>query len=91
MNNAELADRIAAATGGTKADARRNADAVLAAIADAVAAGEEVSLNGFGKFKVKDVPAREGRNPATGAAMTIAAARKLSFAPAKALKDKVNR
>ena len=91
MNNAELADRIAAATGATKADARRNADAVLAAIADAVAAGEEVSLNGFGKFKVKDVPAREGRNPATGAAMTIAAARKLSFAPAKALTDKVNR
>jgi DNA-binding protein HU-beta len=52
--------------------------------------GEEVSLNGFGKFKVKDSPAREGRNPSTGATIQIAASRKLTFAPAKAVKDKLN-
>ena len=91
MNTNELADRLAADTGTSKADARKAVDAVLAAIAEAAASGEEVSLNGFGKFKVRDIPAREGRNPATGAAMTIAASRKLSFTPAKALKDKVNR
>jgi DNA-binding protein HU-beta len=90
MNNADLADKLAADNGMTKADARKLVDGVFAAIADAASKGEEISLNGFGKFKVKDVPAREGRNPATGEAMKIAASRKLSFAPAKAVKDKLN-
>jgi len=89
MNNADLADTIATSHGLTKADARKLVDDVFAAIADAAVAGEEISLSGFGKFKVKDTPAREGRNPATGATIQIAAARKLSFAPAKAVKDKL--
>ena len=63
MNNAELADALAAANGLTKADARKAVDAVFAAITDAAAKGEEISINGFGKFKVKDTPEREGRNP----------------------------
>ena len=84
MNNADLAEALASSNGLTKADA------VFAAIADAAAKGEEVSLNGFGKFKVRATPAREGRNPATGAAMQIAASKKLAFAPAKAVKDKLN-
>ena len=90
MNNNDIADKLAADNGITKADARKLVDGVFAAIADAAAKGEEVSLNGFGKFKVKDSPAREGRNPATGAAMQIAASKKLTFAAAKAVKDKLN-
>lgn len=90
MNNGDLADRVAAANSLSKADARKLVDAVFAAIADAASRGEEVSLNGFGKFKVKDSPAREGRNPSTGATIQIAASRKLTFAPAKAVKDKLN-
>jgi DNA-binding protein HU-beta len=89
MNNSDLADRIAA-DGLTKADARKLVDSVFSAIAEAAANGEEISLNGCGKFKVKDVPAREGRNPSTGAAMQIAASRKLTFSPAKSVKDKLN-
>jgi DNA-binding protein HU-beta len=90
MNNSDLADNLAAANDLTKADARKLVDAVFVAIADAAAKGEEISLNGFGKFKVKDSPAREGRNPSTGATIQIAASRKLAFAPAKAVKDKLN-
>lgn len=90
MNNSELADKIAADNGISKADARKILDAVFSSIGEAAAKGEEISLNGFGKFKVKDSPAREGRNPATGEAMTIKASRKLTFAPAKAVKDKLN-
>ncbi|GHA01764.1 HU family DNA-binding protein [Novosphingobium arvoryzae] len=90
MNNSDLADKLAASHDITKADARKLVDAVFAAIADAAAAGEEVSLNGFGKFKVKDTPAREGRNPSTGATIQIAASKKLSFSAAKAVKDKLN-
>ncbi|MGF7148072.1 DNA-binding protein HU-beta [Sphingomonas zeicaulis] len=90
MNNADLAERLAADHGLTKADARKYVDGVLATIVDAAAAGQEVSLNGFGKFKLKETAAREGRNPATGATIQIAAAKKLTFAPAKAVKDKLN-
>ncbi|AHE51684.1 HU family DNA-binding protein [Sphingomonas sanxanigenens] len=90
MNNADLAERLAADHGLTKADARKYVDGILAAIVDAAAAGQEVSLNGFGKFKLKETAAREGRNPATGATIQIAAAKKLTFAPAKAVKDKLN-
>ncbi|WP_062769562.1 HU family DNA-binding protein [Sphingopyxis terrae] len=90
MNNSELADKLAADHGVAKADARRFVDAIFTAIGDAAAKGDEIALNGFGKFKVKDSPAREGRNPATGEAMTIKASKKLAFAPAKAIKDKLN-
>ena len=90
MNNADLAEALAETLGTTKTDARKAVDAVFAAIADAAAKGEEVSLNGFGKFKVKASAAREGRNPATGAMIKIAASNKLTFSPAKAVKDRLN-
>jgi len=90
MNNADLAEKLATETGTTKADARKLVDAVFAAITDAAAKGEEISLNGFGKFKVKESAAREGRNPATGETIAIAASKKLAFTPAKAVKDKLN-
>jgi len=90
MNIAELAEQLAAKRGITKSDAKETIDTVFAAIADAAAAGEEFSVPGFGKFKVASRPAREGRNPATGATIKIAASKKLSFTPAKAVKDALN-
>lgn len=90
MNNSDLADKLAASQVISKADARKLVDGIFASIAAAAAAGEEVSLNGFGKFKVKASPAREGRNPATGATIQIAASKKLTFAAAKGVKDKLN-
>jgi DNA-binding protein HU-beta len=90
MNNAELAEQIAEANELTKTAARKIVDDVFEALAAAAAKGQEVSINGFGKFKVKSTPAREGRNPATGEKIKIAAAKKLSFAPAKAVKDRLN-
>jgi DNA-binding protein HU-beta len=90
MNNTDLAERIAEANSLSKADARKIVDGVFAAIADAAANGDEVAINGFGKFKVKDSAAREGRNPSTGEKMQIAASKKLGFTPAKAVKDRLN-
>ena len=66
MNNNDLAEKIASDAGLAKNDARKLVDGVLAAIVDAVASGEEVSLAGFGKFKRKESAARAGRNPTTG-------------------------
>lgn len=90
MTGNDLADALAAAHGLTKADAKKYVDAVFAAIGDAAAKGEEVSLNGFGKFATKRTPERQGINPATKQPITIKAATKIGFKPAKALKDKLN-
>ena len=90
MNINELADKVGEQQGITKANAREIIEAALSVITDAAAKGEEVALPGFGKFKVASRAARDGRNPATGAAIKIAASKKLSFAPANALKEALN-
>lgn len=90
MNNSELAEALSADHGLTKAEARKLVDALFGVIADAAAKGDEISLNGLGKFKVKDTAAREGRNPATGETIAIKASKKLTFTPAKAIKDRLN-
>jgi DNA-binding protein HU-beta len=91
MNNADLAERIAEEAGVPKSTAKSIVDSMFEQIRDAAAKGEEVSINGFGKFKVKDTPARSGRNPSTGEVIQIKASKKVTFTPAKALKDVVAR
>ena len=90
MNASDLVTLLADERGLSKTDAKAILDQLFAAIAEAAADGEEISLPGFGKFKVKANAAREGRNPATGATIKIPASKKLAFAPAKALKDRLN-
>lgn len=87
----EIADKIAAEHNLTKAQAKTIVEAVIASIIEAAVAGNETSLPGFGKFKVKATPERDARNPATGATIKVAAAKKLAFMPAKALKDAMNK
>ncbi|CDM61121.1 MULTISPECIES: HU family DNA-binding protein [Rhizobium] len=87
----EIADKIATEHSLTKAQSKAIVAAVFAAITTAAASGVESSIPGFGKFKVKATPEREARNPGTGAVIKIAAARKLAFTPAKALKDALNK
>lgn len=73
MNKTELIETIAAKSGVTKADAGRAVNAMLDAIVEAVAKGDNVSLPGFGSFKSSARSAREGKNPKTGEKLTIAA------------------
>ncbi|MDV7213356.1 HU family DNA-binding protein [Azotobacter beijerinckii] len=91
MNKAELIDAISTATDLPKATAARALEAFTASIATALQQGNDVSLVGFGTFTVKARAAREGRNPQTGAAIQIAAAKLPGFKPGKGLKDAVNR
>ncbi|MBU6269101.1 MAG: HU family DNA-binding protein [Sphingomonadales bacterium] len=91
MNSSDLVDVIATATGTPRADTRAGLDVILAAIADAAAQGEEISLNGFGKFKVTAMAPRVGRNPANGARIEIPATNKLAFTAAKAMRERLNR
>ena len=87
MKVADLIDHVASEAGVEKSAAKMAVDAVFAGIVEAAKKGEEVSLPGFGKFKVKDSPARQGRNPSSGETIEIAASRKLGFSPAKQVKD----
>lgn len=64
-------------------------DAITDAITQALAAGDDVKLTGFGTFEVKSRAERPGRNPKTGEAMTIPAARVPAFRAGKALKEAV--
>jgi DNA-binding protein HU-beta len=91
MNNADLAVAVAVAHGVSQKDAKTYVDTIVQNISQALGRSDEVNLAGFGKFKVKDQPARQGRNPATGETIQIAASKKASFSPAKALKDSLNR
>ncbi|MBO5841996.1 MAG: HU family DNA-binding protein [Clostridia bacterium] len=90
MNKTQLIQKIAENGNMTKKDAEVALNAVVAAIADAVAAGEKVQVSGFGSFDVKARDARTGRNPKTGEAVEIAASKRVVFSAAQALKDKLN-
>jgi DNA-binding protein HU-beta len=90
MNKAELIEAMADAADISKAAAARALDGMVDAITDAMKAGDQVSLVGFGTFSVKERAARQGRNPQTGAAIQIKASNIPSFKAGKALKDAVN-
>ena len=90
MNKTQLIEAVAAKADLKKKDAEAAVNAVTAAIAEALKAGDKVQLVGFGTCEVKAREAREGRNPRTGEKITIAASKHPAFTAGKALKDSVN-
>ena len=89
MNKTELVSAVADKAGLTRKDAEKAVNSAFEAITDALVAGEKVSLVGFGSFDVRSRAERTGRNPVTGAEITIAASRTPVFQAGKALKDAV--
>jgi DNA-binding protein HU-beta len=90
MNKTELVEKIAANAGLSKVDAKKAIDATVAAIKDALKAGDKVSLVGFGTFSVNERPAREGVNPATKQKITIAAKKIAKFKAGAELIEAMN-
>ena len=87
MNKSELVEKIAAGAGISKVDAKKALDATVAAIKDALAAGDKVALVGFGTCSVNERPAREGINPSTKEKISIAAKKVAKFKPGAELND----
>ena len=79
MNKTDLTNKIAETAGLSKVDAKKALEATLEAISDALKAGDKVALVGFGTFSVSERPARQGKNPRTGEAITIAAKKVAKF------------
>jgi DNA-binding protein HU-beta len=90
MNKTDLANRIAEKHGVAKERAREIVDDVFSQIADALASGETVAIDKFGRFKANDRPARKGKNPKTGAPIDIPATRAAGFSASKHLKSSLN-
>ncbi len=79
MNKSELIEAVAKSAELSKTDAEKALNAVVATVVKAVAKGDTVTLVGFGTFKSVKRAARTGRNPATGAALKIAASTSPKF------------
>ncbi len=90
MNRQELIEALASNTGSTKADADRNISGMIDIITGALKKGDKVALVGFGTFEVRKRAARNGRNPATGAAIKIKASKQPAFKAGATLKAAVN-
>ena len=91
MNKTELINEIAVKAGLSKKDAEKALNATLDTVSDALAAGEKVTLVGFGGFETKKREARMGRNPRTKETIQIPASCVPVFKAGKALKDKVSK
>ena len=90
MNKTDLVEKIAAGAGLSKTDAKKALDATVAAIKEALVAGDKVSLVGFGTFAVNERPAREGINPSNKQKITIAAKKVAKFKAGAELTDALN-
>lgn len=90
MNKVDLINKVMEQADLGKAEATSAVTAVFDVITAALKTGEQVSLAGFGIFQAKERAARQGRNPQTGATITIAASKAATFKPAKGLKDTLN-
>ena len=89
MNRTELIKSIATKSELSQKDAAKALDVLTETITEALKAGENVAILGFGTFEIRERAARQGRNPATGETITIAASKAPAFKAGKALKDAV--
>ncbi|MBA6256440.1 MULTISPECIES: HU family DNA-binding protein [unclassified Colwellia] len=90
MNKGELVVKIAESADISQASAGRALNSLIGSVTEELASGGNFALVGFGTYKVNDRAARTGRNPQTGEAIQIAAAKVPAFKAGKALKDAVN-
>lgn len=89
MNKTELITIVAEKAEVTKKDAEVVVEALLNTITDTLATGEKVVITGFGTFEVRNRVARSGRDPRSGATISIPAQKTPAFKAGKGLKDAV--
>ena len=90
MNKSELIAAVAEKAEVSKKDTEAVINALTSTIVETVAGGSDVQLIGFGTFTIAERAEREGRNPATGEVMKIAASKSPKFKAGKAFKNAVN-
>ncbi len=73
----------------TKAEAERKLNTLLDLFEEVLVKGDDINFVGWGKFEVRETPARVGRNPKTGEEVAIPAKKVVKFKAGKGLADKV--
>lgn len=87
MNKTEFLTALAEKAEVSKKDTSKVFEAMNEVICSTLAAGDKISIPGFGTFEIRNRAARKGRNPQTGATIEIAAKRVPAFKPSKTMKD----
>ena len=90
MNKNDLIQKLSDHSGLDKNTAAKAVDGVFDLITETLKAGDEVRLTGFGVFAVAERKGGKGRNPQTGAEITIKPSKQPRFRPGKQLKDSLN-
>lgn len=91
FNKKALSEVLAEKFDLKKKDAVEIVDTTIEVIKDELVAGNKVDLSGFGRFEVKDRPARDGFNPQTKEKIRIPASKALTFKVSKTTKDAINK
>ena len=89
MNKTELVSSVAEIAGVGKKDTEQVLNAFIATVQKTLKQDGKVQIPGFGSFEVRERAARSGRNPLTGEAIEIAAAKVPAFKAGKGLKDSI--
>ena len=91
MKKSEIMEELANQTGLTKAEVEKVYNATFDLFKNELGRGNNVSVAGFGTFRVSERAARDGRNPRTGETIKIAASKNVGFKAGTALKEIVNK
>ena len=89
LTRADLAEAINRKLGLSRSESLNMVEAILDHLCDAMAAGENVKISGFGTFLLRDKAERVGRNPKTGVEVPITPRRVLTFRASQMLKDRI--
>ena len=89
LTKAEMAEKLYEELGLNKREAKEIVEIFFTEISEALEAGRQVKLSGFGNFDLRNKNERPGRNPKTGEEIPITARRVVTFRPGQKLKARV--
>ncbi len=90
MTKSDIVEAVYQNVGFTKKRAAEVVNLILDTMKEALEDGDKVKISGFGNFEIRVKEARKGRNPQTGAEITISERQVLTFKPSQVLKDRLN-
>jgi len=90
MTKADLVENVTRVVEGTRKDSEAVVETIFECIIGALKRGDKVEIRGFGSFRTRQRRARIGRNPKTGAKVSVEAKRVPYFKPSKDLKELLN-
>ncbi len=91
MTKAKIVEKVYEKVGLSKRESLELVEKVFETLKETLESGEKIKIPGFGNFVVKAKSVRRGRNPQTGAAITIEARKVLTFKPSVILKTLINK